>query len=79
MNKTDDKRSNAMAMLKARREGKQKRGNIFGCYNKCQLKKTLCSNCRRRRSQEGSTTEIRRRKRGNRWNWWKIDRQIEGI
>lgn len=26
MNKTDDKRSNAMAMLKAKREGKQKRG-----------------------------------------------------
>lgn len=28
-NKTDDKRSNAMAMLKAKREGKQKRGKLF--------------------------------------------------
>lgn len=28
MNKTDDKRSNAMAMLKAKREGKQKRGKF---------------------------------------------------
>lgn len=29
MNRGDDKRSNAMALLKAKREGKQKRGNIF--------------------------------------------------
>lgn len=29
MNRTDDKRSNAMAMLKAKREGKQKRGKSF--------------------------------------------------
>lgn len=28
MNRTDDKRSNAMAMLKAKREGKQKRGKF---------------------------------------------------
>lgn len=28
MNRTDDKRSNAMAMLKAKREGKQKRGKL---------------------------------------------------
>lgn len=28
MNRTDDKRSNAMAMLKAKREGKQKRGTF---------------------------------------------------
>lgn len=33
MNKTDDKRSNAMAALKAKREGKQKRGkfNLLSC------------------------------------------------
>lgn len=30
MNRTDDKRSNAMALLKARREGKQKRGKQKG-------------------------------------------------
>lgn len=29
MNRTDDKRSNAMALLKAKREGKQKRGEFF--------------------------------------------------
>lgn len=29
MNRTDDKRSNAMAMLKAKREGKQKRGKLW--------------------------------------------------
>lgn len=29
MNRTDDKRSNAMAMLKAKREGKQKRGKLL--------------------------------------------------
>jgi hypothetical protein len=35
MNRTDDKRSNAMAMLKARREGKQKRGiKYFHLYIK---------------------------------------------
>lgn len=28
-NKTDDKRTNAMALLKAKREGKQKRGKFF--------------------------------------------------
>lgn len=28
-NKTDDKRTNAMALLKAKREGKQKRGEVF--------------------------------------------------
>lgn len=32
MNKTDDKRSNAMAMLKAKREGKQKRGKFRRSY-----------------------------------------------
>lgn len=31
MNKTDDKRSNAMAALKAKREGKQKRGKSNNC------------------------------------------------